>query len=148
MSTLLLASACAPRAPSKPNADPSASSEARLELLEISPAAGSTLERSSTIVARLQFAVTPRAQQRYKASAKFQEVDGKTLFDGSFPNEAYFWIQNDQGTIELSFPMKYVYDEPRLGRPIRVCYVLARQLTSTTSRIVSQTEFVSYARGS
>jgi hypothetical protein len=116
----------------------------KLEVVALSPPPGTTLTRESVVRARIRFAMKRRANTRYALFPQFRTTDPKKTFDGSFPNDRYPAIDASAGTVEISFPISYVFDDAQLARPVQLKFLLTRYFSTTSSVMIAETKFFEY----
>jgi hypothetical protein len=71
-------------------------------------------------------------------------TDPRGMFDGSFPSDAYPKLEGTSGTVELSFPLRYVFDEPELARPIQLKFMLIERGTVDDRVPIADTRYFEY----
>jgi hypothetical protein len=123
--------------------DPTASAKrpapaaTRLTLDNITPPAGTNVQRNTTLVANLHYEVRDFEQDRFFVMAQFDtDIDSRTT-DGTFEN--YPVLKTASGQLRFCFPLANIWDDPRVKRPLKVRFWLNRKLSESESRSITGT---------
>ena len=122
----------------------SAPATATLELLGVMPLSGERVSRDSVISADLGYSVTDFRRGDFFILWQAETVDPIRTTNGTFPHDQLPMLQESMGTLRLSFPIYYVWDEPRVKRPFRIWFSVNRYTGPTTSTVIAQTSTVEY----
>jgi hypothetical protein len=137
----LVAASCA-RSPTAPDVSPSETGTATLELLGITPPPGTQLSQDSVVVADLAYSITNVAGFRrgdYFILAQVETTDPTMTTDGSFPSDAYPVPQAPTGSLTFSFPVRHVWNEPRVSPPFRIWFYLNQYIgPDRRSRVIAR----------
>jgi hypothetical protein len=120
-------------------------SRATLELVDIEPKSGATVDMDTEIHAQLRYTLELHPDTVYRVTAQFDTSSPGSSFSGGYPSSHFPLITNSAGEVEIRYPMNYVYRDRKLGHPIRLRFFLLQSVTPTTSFAVAMTEYVEYA---
>lgn len=117
-----------------------------LELVSILPEPGSVLTKESTLVATLNYhADIPDSHLSLSmVFAQFATIKKGVTVDGSFPLKEMKVIPQAKGSIQIEFPLGYVWDDKRVKRPIEVKFLMTYQNKPFSSVAIGSTPFILY----
>ena len=116
---------------------------AKLALVKVSPKSGSTVSKTSAIVASLRYSIPNYIEGRYTLIAQFQTTTPGVMYDGPFPNDHYPRARGATGVFSLYFPLEKMWEVSRISRPVRINFFL---LEGTSSRrlVVATSEWIEF----
>jgi hypothetical protein len=135
---LLSSAACASRSPVQP--PPSVPTGATsLTIVTAAPASGAAVDRSSVVVAELEYNVSDFARRSdFRIIAQFETADPRSTTDGGLPFSAYPELVRPTGRLTLSFPLKHVWDQKEIRRPFQMWFILIRRTRPGHSRGITR----------
>ena len=111
---------------------------ATLELIGITPPSGGQLSKKSTVVADLAYSITGFRSGGFFVMAQVETTDPGMTTDGSAPSHGYPVLSEPTGTLKVSFPIRHVWDEPRVKRPFRIWFYLNQHTAPRQSRMIAK----------
>jgi hypothetical protein len=137
---------CAARQLAAAPSDSAAVATASLELVGVTPLAGEQVSKDSIVVADLSYSVTGFSAGQFLIMAQAETTDPATTTDGSFPSSEYRVLEADSGRVSFSFPIRHVWDEARVKRPLRIWFYVnqLKSLNPRVSRVIGKAGPVEY----
>lgn len=117
-----------------------AAPDSRIDLLDITPVAGTNVEKDTVLIADLSYVVKDFSPQHFKVLAQFDTAAGGTT-DGTF--KAYPILPSAAGTVHFCFPLKHVWNDASMRWPLTVRFYL-NKIVSGGSIVVAQTGTLVY----
>ena len=117
---------------------------ATLELVGLAPPSGGQLTRKGTVIADLAYRVTGFRRGDFFIMAQVETSDPSMTTDGSFPSDGYPVLSEPMGRLKFSFPIRHVWDEPRVKRPFRIWFYLNQHTAPRQSRVIGRAGPVEY----
>ena len=121
------------------NAEQDKSSVRRLSVI---PAVGSAVTPDTVLTVDLAYHVSGFSEGQFKATAQFDTTRAGMTMDGTFND--YPILIASSGTLRFCFPLRHIWNEPLVAKPLVVRIYLTRRSQGNTSDVVAQSESWSY----
>jgi hypothetical protein len=121
------------------------SAESTARLREFAPPANAVINRKTVLSAALDYSIADDGflPKTYFVHALFDGPDGKT-FNMKRRIEDGVELRTKAGVVLVQYPMKKVWSDSYLMKPVVVRFAVMKRLSTIESRIVAQTETISY----
>jgi hypothetical protein len=110
-----------------------------LTLVSLTPAAGSTVSRASTLTAQLNYSLADNENSTYgyRVAIQFATTNSNTTFATS---PSILDLKERKGTVTLQYPLSLVWDRtsPATLHPI-TCYYYLQRVNASGSSVIAQT---------
>jgi hypothetical protein len=124
---------------------------AGIRVESIDPPPGAVITRASVVRAKLSYRIVrnPSGTGEFFVTALFAAKDRDAKERGGMLGGAQpvtTAVAPPAGTVEIEVPLDAAWDDPRLGEPLTVYFVLNERLQGTRSAIIGQSKPVSYPK--
>jgi len=125
---------------------PNPKSEGSIELISLTPEAGSTVDRQSTIVAQLRFTIDnfKDKKDRYRISINFQDRNTRAATFSKGPG-GMITLDQASGTVTLEYPLDRIWDDPKLRKPLRVYFYLHERTGKNETVVLDMTDAIEFS---
>ena len=124
---------------------PNTKSTGTIEIVSLTPEAGSQVDRNVVIKAELRFSIVnfQNKKNRYSISIQFMDnsTRASTFSDGDM-NTVH--IEKESGTVHMEYPLNTVWDNPKLRKPVTFYFFLLERTGRNVSAVLEQTEETVY----
>ena len=124
---------------------PKTKSTGTIEIVSLTPEAGSQIDRNVVIKAELRFSIAnfQRKKNRYSISIQFMDSSTRaSTFSSGEANTAQ--ILEPSGTVHMEYPINAVWDDPKLRKPVTFYFFLLERTGRNVSTVLDQTEEIVY----
>ncbi len=125
---------------------PKPKSEGSIELVSLTPEAGSSVDRESIITAQLRFTIDnfKFKKDRYQVSINFQDRDSRAATFSKGPGDMIM-LEEASGTITLVYQLDRVWDDPRLRKPLVVYFYLHERTGKRETVVLDSTGEIQFS---
>jgi hypothetical protein len=124
---------------------PEPKSKASIELVSLTPDAGSSVGPKSIIIAQLKFSISnfKKSKDRYHISINFQSKSRASTFSKG-PGGSIV-LQEASGLVTITYPLERVWDDPKLRKPVVVYFYLHEQTGRRETVVLDSTDPVQFS---
>lgn len=121
-------------------------SEGSIELISLTPEAGSPVDRQSTITAQLRFTIDnfKDKKDRYRISINFQDRNSRASTFRKGPG-GMITLDQASGTVTLEYPLDRIWDDPKLRKPLRVYFYLHERTGKQETVVLDKTDEIQFS---
>jgi hypothetical protein len=113
-----------------------------IQVQRITPEAGTTVQRSTLLVADLAYTVKDFDSGKFLIFAQFDTNQKGRSTDGNFNN--YLSLKYPSGAFRLCYPMIHIWSVPDLKKPLSVRFVLNKIDDPHHNHVIASTERFSF----
>ncbi|HJT17736.1 MAG TPA: cupin domain-containing protein [Thermoanaerobaculia bacterium] len=125
-----------------PDSLPSATADASIEIADIKPAPGSTIDASTTIYVVLRYSIRNFNPNQFTIVPIFESTTPGMTFN-VLPKRPTA-LTAGSGTFALAYPMSQILSDARLRKPLRMWFVINGWIEANRSRTIVATPGISY----
>ena len=125
---------------------PKPKSGGTLDLITLSPEAGTSVGRDSVITAELRFTIDnfKNKKDRYHISIQFVTKGSRAATFSKDPGNVVM-LNEASGTITLAYPLDHVWDDPQLRKPLTIYFFLHERTGTRGSVVLDQTDQIHFS---
>jgi hypothetical protein len=113
-----------------------------IQLLSITPQAGTPVHETTVLLAELAYSVEGFEPARFKILAQFDTNTSGVTTDGAFTN--YPVLKTASGKLRFCFPLTYVWGAPNIKLPLTARFFLNKIYESGISEVIAHTDRLTF----
>ena len=132
------------------SADESRKAEGALTftLLKVTPEPGAIVNRDTIVRATVRYSVEPfpgDQDRDFVLLAQFATPNPNRTIHGTYPDRDFPVLPKHKGEAVIEFPLKAVWDQPDLQRPLTMWLYLGDRFNNGSISVIAKSEPVKYA---
>ena len=122
-----------------------AQSRATLELIKVSPAPGASLTEGSIVEVELSYRTHGFRSGRFFVMPQVATSDPNRTTAGTFPESEYAALERATGRVRLRFPVRHVWRDALVKKPLVVWFYLNARATPPVSVVLAEVGPIAYS---